>query len=210
MAVPDPFGKTVRIPVRFRNGVLRFRDGSPLPELKENAVGELVVPAYCVEDRELALTLNAETEVPFLKSGDLLLVGVTPPRTREDKPLSKSAGEYLAAIQTKYSAGQGSRLPMNHAGSQFVEVRLLEDMQLLLRGTKRPSLLPCQCKIPHLQTEVASLNQAYSRISEVFEPHRRSHSGNVFRLCYFLDSVSGQWRKLAALRSKLEAECRPA
>ena len=63
-------------------------------------------------------------------------------------------------------------------------------MLLGLRGTKPALLRQVECHIPHLDLAVNSLNQAYTRISEVFEPHRRSHTGNVFERCAYFDKIN--------------------
>ncbi|MCF7730237.1 MAG: hypothetical protein K9N23_01055 [Akkermansiaceae bacterium] len=71
----------------------------------------------------------------------------------------------------------------------LVEFKILEDLQLHLRGTKHAQLQPCQCDLEGFPDDVAilSINQAYTRLSERHESKRKSHSGNVFTLVYFHD-----------------------
>ena len=71
---------------------------------------------------------------------------------------------------------------------------LLDDpLQLQLRGSKRAELLPCTNRILGLQSatsepeSVQSLDHAYAHISTLCEPHRVSHTGNVFDKVYFVD-----------------------
>ena len=51
-----------------------------------------------------------------------------------------------------------------------------------------------------LPLKAQSLNEAYRKISEVFEPARRSKGGNVFRSFYYRDTNHQQWRPIGELR----------
>ena len=82
-----------------------------------------------------------------------------------------------------------------------MEVLLTEPLYLRFRGTKKATLDPAQCVVPALGGLTAdSLNEAYRRISEVFEPGRRSAGGNVFRSCYYFDPERDKWRPIGELR----------
>ena len=48
--IPDPYKKTVQIPVRLVEGKLRFFYGGPIPSISDGAIGELVVPEYAVKN----------------------------------------------------------------------------------------------------------------------------------------------------------------
>ncbi|QTA88378.1 hypothetical protein [Desulfonema magnum] len=43
---PDPFKKTVKIPVKVVNGELKFFYGGDLPKLEDGTVGDLIVPFF--------------------------------------------------------------------------------------------------------------------------------------------------------------------
>ena len=49
-----------------------------------------------------------------------------------------------------------------------------------------------------------SLNEAYRRISETFEPRRRSVGGNVFRSCYYFNAERDEWRPIGELRGDID------
>lgn len=68
---------------------------------------------------------------------------------------------------------------------RYVPVRLVEPLKLKKQGTKPGKLLPCRCGLPTLNEETMSLNHAFTRISEVYEPDRISHTGNVFERAYY-------------------------
>lgn len=73
---------------------------------------------------------------------------------------------------------------------------------IVLRGTKTANLKKCKCDIPSLDLEVNSINQAYTKISEKYEPSRASHAGNVFRKVFYRDGK--KWIKLDDKRQQLE------
>ena len=86
----------------------------------------------------------------------------------------------------------------------FVEVLLEEPLYLWSHGTKRATLKPARCTVPALKDlRAESLNEAYRRISERFEPHRRSVGGNVFRCVYYFEPALDQWRPIGELRGDL-------
>lgn len=90
----------------------------------------------------------------------------------------------------------------------LVKVRLQETLHLEIRGTSKPRLLNCRCHIPALEKHekqfADSLNEAYTHISEIFEPTRRSHTGNIFSLCVV--KLPTGWTLLDDLRAVCEAE----
>lgn len=91
-----------------------------------------------------------------------------------------------------------SDLPNNNV---FVKVVLLEPLRLLCRGSKKAILMETKCKILSLNKEASSINNAYTLISEQFEP-RRSHTGNVFTKCYY--QKQSIWFPLEDLRQAEE------
>lgn len=81
-----------------------------------------------------------------------------------------------------------------------MEIILLEEQQILQRGTKTAKLLPCKCNIPSLHQEARSINHAYTLISQAFEPDRSSHTGNAFTKVFYFDNRRNIWQPLKALR----------
>jgi hypothetical protein len=82
-----------------------------------------------------------------------------------------------------------------------VELVLDEPLNLRKRGSKSPRLEDVRCHVPALRDATyQSLNEAYRRISEVFEPTRRSAGGNVFLNVYYFDEDRSSWRPLGELR----------
>lgn len=188
MMIPDNLRKNVLIPIKIKEGEPHFFYGGKLPKLEEGTIGDLIVPSYSIIDkRKLALLEREETKV-FFKKSTALMVQINP--GEED---CKKGGIKWLPIEF-------------YKQKPFVEVTLNEDLKINLRSTKKGELEDCVCSIPSLpKAEPKSLNHAYSLISQRFETHRRSHSGNVFDKVFFWNK-SNLLRPLKESRDNLEAE----
>lgn len=177
--VPDTLNRTVKIPVKIVNGYPCLYPEGRLPALKDGTLGDLTVPAVAFEDPKVAIRLSAESKELFLMAETRLIAQISP----------QSAPEALLAKVAPSASG------FLGTGVEFV---LKEEQQILSRGTKNSMLLHCRCFIPSLKAEAKSINHAYSLISQAFEPHRTSHTGNVFSKVFFKDG--SVWKPLEALR----------
>lgn len=187
----DSYDKRTRIPFRFVKGkFLHFDDETEITELRENCVGEIVVENFQIKDATRIALYNTEREVDFLPKGTQLLARV-------------SERNIPAELQSQ--TNDEGRL----IGGARVAIILEEDLRLQLRGTKRARLVDCKCRIPALpdieETKRFSVNQAFTRISERFEPHRVSSGGNVFNDIYYKDAKLG-WQPLRTLRDRRTVE----
>lgn len=162
------YEKTVRIPVIINNGKVRYYYGGDLPEIGNNVIGELILPEHSVKDERFVSISQMEEEIEFIAAGNTLMFSVSKKSVPQDKE------EYLKIIPTQ-----------TWTSDAFVEVSIKEPLKLLIRGSKKPILSNVKCFIPSLGKEVISLNSAYSAISEIYESHRTSHTGNVFDKCYY-------------------------
>lgn len=190
---PDPLKKTTRIPFRFINGrFVHFDDDTEITELLDGCIGDIVIENFKINDAARTEAYNAEVEVAFLPAGTKLLARVNPRHVPDD-------------FQS-YMVEDGGLI-----GGGRVEIILEGDLRLQLRGTKPARLLDCKCDVPALAgmkdkiKPPLSLNQAYTRISEQFEPHRVANGGNVFNLVYHDDEKLG-WQPLDTLRLRKQVE----
>lgn len=189
MILNDPLSKTATIPLKFEGGefINRLTDKA-VSGIQEGASCELIVDAYKVEDQILLNLLNDETEIELLSEGIKLYAIVN-----SEKVPERLRGDVVST----------SNISVGAKGS-FVQLSLLEPLRMMLRGTKLPSLFECECHITSLNKNADSLNHAYTLISTDFEPHRRSHTGNVFSKIYFQstfnDYTRGYWIELDRLR----------
>ena len=124
----------------------------------------------------------------------MVLVGVSDERTPEALKSSLITRDGLRTQGVQVLTNEGS----------FVSVKLIDALQLQLRGTKLGNLRPAKCRIDSIDKEAVSLNHAYRLISESFEPWRIAHSGNVFQKCFHLRGQN--LLSLGRLRDEKEAE----
>ncbi len=176
MNFPNEQDKNVVIPAVFRKGAWHPLYGGPMPAFKEGTLAEITLPEHGFEKPEELQRFNLEDEVVILPSGSPLWAVMSPHHGMGGPGLGKP--KYA---QTRPQDG------LNRVN--LVEFKILENLQLHLRGTKHAQLQPCRCELEGFPEDVAvlSVNQAYTRLSEKHEPKRKSHSGNVFTQVYFLD-----------------------
>jgi hypothetical protein len=196
--VPDKYHRTIEIPVRIRGGAVELLYGSPLPPLEDDTVGTIIVPAFAFRDSEWLEQFKAELTAPILPRGSVLLVEIH---------ATTNAGRLIEKpLRVENPMYEGARFP--DGDGYWAILKLDEPLELTLRGSKHAVLAPCSCTIPCLDNKQAdSVNHAYTLLSTFFEPHRRAHTGNVFRKTFFQSRRHGQkwWVPLDDLRSQKEA-----
>ena len=189
--IPDPYERTVLVPIKIVDGVPRPLYGGTWPSIMEGTIGDLVLPAWAFEKPQDATLLSVPLTVPILRVGERLLVGLKP--TAHSREVRRP--------------GPDLRILVPFEG--FAEIHLAEELRLKLRGTKRATLEPCDCWIPALGKTVKSLNEAYTILSVRYERHRRSHTGNVFQLVFFRTmgrSREHEWEPLESVRQRMESK----
>ncbi len=188
MIIPDPFKKKVKIPVRISNGQVNPFYGKELPKIRD-AIGELVIPYYSLDDPKEADELSVEESSEMLPAGSILMINL-------------KVDQYGGGVLT---SARNPNVSLPAAPKEgFVRVILLEPLYLWHRGTKTSVLCPCKCELPDLEVEATSINHAYTIASKRFETKRTSNSGNVFRHVYHRRNV--QWEKLEWLRERFDAK----
>src|SRR5215467_1554019 len=78
MFLPDKTRKTVRILVRVKAGNIVRINGTPLPKIKDGAVGDLVLPASDLLVEAERQALEAESSKELLPAGTSVFVGLNP------------------------------------------------------------------------------------------------------------------------------------
>lgn len=176
--------KTVKIPVRIVGGEVKYYYGDNLPRIDDGAIGDLILPMGYVPDKNYLSVSNHEEKIEIIPRGNVIMVEVK--------------REYRDVRTVNINTG-------TQANIACVRVILMGPLCLLFRGTKKSKLLPVECEIPRLHKEAKSLNSAYTIISREFEPNRLSHTGNVFKKCYYYESEHDRWFQLEMLRESVEA-----
>lgn len=200
---PDKHSKTVEIPVRIKKGnkVEFFYDGA-LPNIKEDTLCRLIVPVFGV-DKENQKQLVFEKTITLLPKGSRIFMAIKiESGNNVERSLLEKHGEWREQLSSEIK----SRSSRNILQNGPVEIILCSDLKLTLRGTKRAKLESCDCYIPLLDANAGSLNQAYTKISQVFERHRASHTGSAFRSMYYFDQAKGECISLDDLRGIEEAK----
>lgn len=183
MELPD--AQTVRIPVIIRAGQLHFQINGSLADVRDGSHGELVIDASAVRNDQLRVELLQETTLTILPKDSKIYFHVNPADTPE------ALRQHL------------KHLPhAPHGNGSYVAADLRAELRLRLRGTKTATLENCPCFIPALNETAASVNHAYTLISQAFEPKRRSHTANVFSKAVYADE-HGWHNKLELLRQSL-------
>ena len=178
----------MRVPFRVADGQLEYFYGGPLPTLRDGALGELILRARDIAVDEVRHKLLAEQVIPLLSASTSLLVRIS----------NKSIPRSLASRSRKEC------LDGVH-DTACVRIVLKEALSIRWRGAKLASLEPAKCEIAALPRKTAeSVNHAYRLVSEAFEPHRRSHTANVFQEVFH--QANGRWRPLETLRSEAESQ----
>lgn len=163
----------VTIPVVIKNGRICIdEEHSPIIKL-QNGHADLVVEEYLVNNSEQYDALTRGREELFFNRGTCLYFAIR-----------YGYGDDAAVkILEKY---EGHKKPVN--GIYKVPVVLLEDLKIIYTGFEKSRLEKCKCKLPYLDNEeVDSLNSAYTRLSMILEPRRKSYGGSVFLKCYYND-----------------------
>jgi hypothetical protein len=177
--------KKLRIGVRIRDWGIELLDGRPLPPLAMPCVAELVISPDSLVNPADRFEFSNERSVPFLSKDTELMLGVSPNCIGSESPK-----EHLIRPED---------LKLN-CEFFLVQVVLETDLFLRIRGDGEATLDQCKCFIPALDKHVKSVNIAFTRISEVFESLRLSHTGNVF-LRGFARASEDRWSRLDELRT---------
>jgi hypothetical protein len=147
-----------------------------LPKLREETVGRLFIPDHGFQ--------NSKDVEQFLLTGEVELLTA---KTTLRAPMKLRLGNALNDVRDE-------------------EIILEEPLELTFRGTKKPVLKDCRCTLPSLKAKARSLNEAYTKLSEKYEPHRRGHGGNVFQKVFYLPPGQHNWQPLEALRQVKQNE----
>lgn len=192
----DPI-PSVRLPVRIGpDGSVRFFGGE-LPAIDADTPAELIVPEYAVRDPYQLMLLRSTITRLLVPAGGQLFVEI--------------GGQSLPVLPPglrKHVLSPDPRTFSLTGQRHFVPVSLREDLRVRLSVGKPVELEPCPCHIPALGRDADSLNEAYTLISEQYEPYRRSHTGNVYLKAYLFSVEGGLLRavRLDELRNNMQAE----
>lgn len=210
------FPKTpIRIPVVLVDGKWEFFYGGGVP-VKEGSIGTLIVEKHQVENKTFVALLGKKAEYKILAERTPLLVALT----------IRSAGLLEESVRKHLIRPGGIELGVDYYNTnrsddtRFVKIsigpplrrqaklRESEDggVWLQFAGAECKSITTSSVVVPDEVSvqPLDSLNHAFTKLSEVFEPWRQSHTGSVYtRILY--QERNQKWYPLSVLRDATAA-----
>ena len=197
----------IRIPVVFINGQWEMRTGGMLPVM-DGAAAEIIIDPNEITDDSILAAVTEKRWVRILDAGSPLCVTLSP---------ATSLGDSLFRFFEPPGSIMHASLSKSSIHSRFIKIRLAAPTEqqkkrkesagglwLKMEGmndrgveSSTVSLPP----IPGLKGTAVSLNHAFTLLSEVFETHRISHTGNIYEHVLYQDT-DGIWYPLKELRNR--------
>lgn len=185
--IPDPYKKTLRLPVRLNDGRFELFHGGVLPKIKVGAIADLVIESHYFENPADVSSLEIHKTVTVQEKGAVLMARI-----------SSDYCESIRGLIRDLKVAPPLGFPV-----AFVPIQLTESLDLTLVFGKPAHLNDCPCSLPTMDNLLArSVNHAFTLASRHYETRRRSNGGNVFLNVYFDDGMF--WRPLRELRSRKE------
>jgi hypothetical protein len=202
--------KTIRVPVKLVDGRWELLYGGAV-KVKEGAVGELHLDQMYFTDKKFLKALTTKRQVAVLTAGTELRVALT---VKPD--LDATLWPHLLARDatphrhtTKLSVA--TRFVSIHlAGPTAAQQKKAKEKEVVLGGLfltlegMEPRAIESGMvnlpAVPGLEP-VDSLNYAFTRLSEVFEPWRKAHTGSIYERIFYLERDE-HWYPLKDLRDR--------
>ena len=205
--------RRLRIPVRYVDGIWESALGGIVP-VKPDANAELLIERTSIADKAFLKTMESKGQHKVLEEGASLLVSLT---VKPEGQVPDTLRPHLMSYGSVQ--GQIATLLLDTWSPEtlfFVEVKLAgpDEKQARRFGTKRGGLWLITQGVQAIglssttvllpekisSKPVASLNHAFTKLSETYETWRISHTGNVYtRILY--QERNGLWYPLELLRN---------
>jgi len=201
--------KIVRVPVKLVDGQWELLYGGPV-KVQNGSIGELHLEKSNFSDSTFLKALIEKRSVEILPQGTELRVALTIrpqtlPRSLLSLLLNPDDTPHLLttalSVDTRF-------IPVHLAGpteAQRKKSKVVGGLWLQLEGMEPRGI---ESGSVRLQKEtgidlevVGSLNHAFTRLSEVFEPWRMSHTGSIYERVFYRDSDT-HWHPLKDLRDR--------
>lgn len=214
--------RLLRIPMRCIDGRWECEYGGLVP-VAPDTTAEIVVSSRQINDPAFLKRMTQKGSIRVLEEGTPLLAYLA---TKEQTKLSDSLKAHL--IPWSSLSGQIATEHIDNwstGGLSLIEVRIGDlthqqarkfaarqgGLWLITEGPKAVGLQSSRIVLPSGVSDepVGSLNHAFTRLSEVYEPWRISHTGNVYQR-FLYQEKNGRWYPLELLRSAALAETEQA
>ena len=205
-------GSTMRIPVKLVDGHWEYFYGGDL-FIRNGSVGDLIIDAGAIENGGFLEHLKRKSKFKILDAGTELLVALT---IKEKSSIDDRLQQYLIpmnAIQLGIHAPYSSvahymtfvKVIIGEPTASQIKAHPTETggVWLQLEGNQPKGILTSGVIVPDEVSikPLESLNYAFTRLSEEFEPWRKSHTGSIYgRVLY--KETNERWYPLDVLRNK--------
>jgi len=215
--VTDYFAKTpIRVPVKFVEGKWEFLYGGGLP-IKPGTIGDLIVEKAQITDQKFLALLSRKVEYKMLKEGAELLIALA---VRAGSELSAELRKHLISPSTIQLGTDYFSVPRSRE-TRFVKVsigpptrRQVQQRQsadggvwLQAEGGRTKGILVSSVFVPDeiSKQPLDSLNHAFTKLSESYEPWRQAHTGSIYTRALYQEK-NEKWYPLEVLRTAATAK----
>lgn len=205
--------KLLRIPVQHVDDQWECEYGGIVPVV-QNAKAELVINSGAITDKTFLRRMTAKSNIKILDQGTRLLAYLA---TKNQEELTDKQRKHLIrweimrrGIATEHidnwSGGDLSLIEVCIEGPTDQQQRKFATnkggLWLLTEGPRAVGLQSTRIRLPEIVSKdpVSSLNHAFTKLSEAYEPWRISHTGNVYQRFLYKEK-DGMWYPLEFLRN---------
>lgn len=202
--------KKIKIPFKKVGDRLEFLFGGDIP-IEDGCVGHLIVPIDEVIDQAFKNNLLIESSVQVLPAGSLILIGMTnKSMAYKENPIYPVDYYYLTSgityfepvvletpVIEAYRSNLKNESSAKNEGGLWLNLKGLDDCEIKSGPVK-------MLNHPEMNNAI-SLNHAYTLLSEKIESHRISHTGNIYKRCYYKEK-NGKWYPLKLLRDNMKID----
>lgn len=209
----SPPARLLRIPVRYVEDRWECAYGGVVP-VANNTKAELVIRSDAIGDQSFLQRMRAKSSIKVLDEGVVLHAYLA---TKDQKGLTDEQKRHLIAwkdmlpkIATEYidnwSSGGLSVVKVTIGNPTDQQKKKFETdkggLWLLTEGPKAVGVQSTRICLPESVSKhpVRSLNHAFTKLSETYEPWRISHTGNVYQR-FLYEEKDGKWYPLELLRN---------
>lgn len=201
--------KKIRVPVKLVDGIWEVLYGGPV-RVQDGAVGELHLSRNAFNDKQFLKALTQKRKIEVLQEGAELRVALTiraPLAGLERYLIRKQDTPHVDTAKV----GDATFFVAVWLGGPTVVQRKRGiphgALTLLLEGMEPRAIESGQIRMPPVPSlePADSLNHAFTRLSELFEPWRMAHTGSIYERVFYRES-DGLWYPLDSLRDRSLAQ----
>ena len=197
----------VTLPVKRVGKQWEFFYGGDVP-VKDGTLGELTINADSITDEAFHKRVNQELVVKILHEGARLHVALSD-QSKNGTRIGQWPEVFPPSVPSGTTRFECITLgPIKPKSKQLDFVTVVEPggLWLKLKGLERTELVGSTVLMPSgfVAPTAISLNHALTLLSQTYEKHRISNTGNVYTRIFYAET-SGRWFPLNDLREGVQA-----